>query len=479
MIEAFGQLAKQFAQSAPVCDSWQLRLLGRQTETVYVRQNILQPLQDSMDCGAFIHVNHKGRTGYGATANLSVHGLVKAAKQAAHWCQATAGLQLDGNRAPISQAQFDYVGQQKHAFDQWALPQRIEAVRQACERLKIHDDIADWHAFIEFRRDWQLLVSSDGGHIQTVHHYIFPGLSATAHRLGQSQERTGAGWGTGRQGGLEQLVALGFAEQAETIAAEALQLLDAPPCPDGIMDLLLTPSQMMLQIHESIGHPLELDRILGDERNYAGTSFVSPDMFGSYTYGSPLLNVTFDPSVDEAIASYPFDDDGSRANKTYIIKDGKLLRPLGGSVSQARTNMDGVACARACHWNRPPIDRMANLNVEPGDSSWETLLLKIENGIIMDTNRSWSIDDSRNKFQFGCEWARLVKNGEPTQLVRNPNYRGISANFWRNLAGVGNRDTVRVYGTPSCGKGEPNQMIQVGHGSPACLFTNIDIFGGS
>jgi predicted Zn-dependent protease len=235
---------------------------------------------------------------------------------------------------------------------------------------------------------------------------------------------------------------------------------------------------MVLQIHESIGHPLELDRILGDERNFAGTSFVTPDMFGTYRYGSPILNITFDPTRAEELASYAFDDDGTPAAKTWLIRDGILERPLGGAISQARAGMPGVANARADGWNRPPIDRMANLNLEPGDATFDELVASIEHGVLMETNSSWSIDDSRNKFQFGCERGRVIEHGRLGHVVRNPNYRGVSAVFWRSLARVGNADTVQVLGTPFCGKGEPSQTIRVGHASPACVFTGVDVFGG-
>jgi predicted Zn-dependent protease len=244
------------------------------------------------------------------------------------------------------------------------------------------------------------------------------------------------------------------------------------------MDVLLMPDQMILQIHESIGHPLELDRILGDERNFAGTSFVTPAMFGTYRYGSDLLNVTFDPTRGEELASYGWDDEGTRAEKVHLIRNGILERPLGGAISQARAGLPGTSNARADGWNRPPIDRMANLNIEPGDASLADMIAGIEHGMLMETNSSWSIDDSRNKFQFGCERGRRIENGKLREVVKNPNYRGISASFWRSLARVGNPDTLQVLGTPHCGKGEPSQAIRVGHASPACVFTNVAVFGG-
>ena len=152
------------------------------------------------------------------------------------------------------------------------------------------------------------------------------------------------------------------------------------------MDVLLAPDQMILQIHESVGHPLELDRILGDERNFAGTSFVTPEMFGTYRYGSDKLNVTFDPTQPEELASYGWDDEGTPAQRVHLIRDGILLRPLGGAISQARAGLPGVANSRADGWNRPPIDRMANLNLEAGDSSFDELVRSIDHGVMMETN---------------------------------------------------------------------------------------------
>ena len=304
------------------------------------------------------------------------------------------------------------------------------------------------------------------------------GAVQVANAGSQTQIRTGGGARGARQGGLEQLELLGFTEQGKRVAEEALILLEAPECPAGRMDLLLMPSQMALQIHESIGHPLELDRILGDERNYAGTSFVSLDMFGRYRYGSTLLNVTFDPACGGEAACYSFDDEGTPAERVHLIREGVLQRPLGGAISQARAGLAGTANARACDWDRPPIDRMANLNIEPGQGNLGELAAGIERGVLMDTNRSWSIDDSRNKFQFGCELGRLVEDGELKGVVRNPNYRGVSATFWRSLSAVGERADFELHGVTNCGKGEPNQMIHVGHASPPCVFRDVEVFGG-
>jgi predicted Zn-dependent protease len=349
---------------------------------------------------------------------------------------------------------------------------------EADRQLDLDDKIVDRRVVLGRRHTDTLLLTSDDVEIEQSFDHLAPGYAATANLASDTQQRTGGGWRSARQGGLEQLTAFDFPASAARTAEEALALLAAPDCPTGRAALLLMPSQMMLQIHESIGHPLELDRILGDERNYAGTSFVTLDMFGRYRYGSDLLNVTFDPAIAGETASYAFDDEGSPAQRKHLIRDGILERPLGGALSQARAGLAGVAAARACDWDRAPIDRMANLNLEPGASDLDALIEAVEFGVLMDTNRSWSIDDSRNKFQFGCEWGRLIRDGELRHVVRNPNYRGISATFWRSLSGVGDPCSVEIWGIPSCGKGEPNQMIAVGHTSPPCSFDDVEIFGG-
>jgi predicted Zn-dependent protease len=344
-----------------------------------------------------------------------------------------------------------------------------------CRQAAIDPRIVARSAALERRRLEQLYLTSDGGDVHQQFAFTVPHAHVAANEGTETQTRS---FVHAQQGGLEQLQRSGFVGCGRRLAEEALELLAAPNCPTGRMDLLLMPDQMMLQIHESIGHPLELDRILGDERNYAGTSFVTLDMFGTYRYGSDLLDVTFDPGIPEEIGTYAFDDDGTAARKVWLIEKGVLRRPLGGHLSQLRAGREGVANARASGWNRAPIDRMANLNVEPGESTLADMIASIERGVLMRTNTSWSIDDSRNKFQFGCEWGELIENGRRKGVVKNPNYRGISAEFWRSLRMLGNRDTFEVHGTMYCGKGEPNQAINVGHASPACVFSNVEVFGG-
>ncbi|MFH2115383.1 MAG: TldD/PmbA family protein, partial [Spirochaetota bacterium] len=189
-------------------------------------------------------------------------------------------------------------------------------------------------------------------------------------------------------------------------------------------------------------------------------------------------NISFDPTVSGELASYAADEIGAVARKELLIDKGMLVRGLGSLESQTRSGVPGVANQRATSWNRPPIDRMANLNLEPGATSFKDMVAGVEKGVFMQANRSWSIDDYRNKFQFGCEYGTLIENGKLTRTVRDPNYRGISSNFWRNLAAVGDRSTFEYFGVPNCGKGEPNQVIFVGHASPVCAFADVEVFGG-
>jgi len=473
------RIAERFRSLAPQVNFCSLRLVQTRSEYLSVRQNILQPVATSQDIGAMITVLDQGGMGYAGTSDLTEGGFRQAIEQALAWARVSAGRSVvDFSSVPFPRPVGEYASPVHQPWSTMSLPDKIDLLRAECARLKTDDRIVDWEASLWYTESDIFYLTADGGQTHQLFHYLVPMLSATANAGAETQSRTFAGRGYCRQGGLEVLDQCGFRTVAPRITDEALQLLLAPNCPSGKMDILLAPDQMILQIHESVGHPLELDRILGDERNYAGTSFVTPDMFGTYRYGSDLLNITFDPTRTEEFASYGFDDDGQPAHREYLIQNGLLLRGLGGVTSQTRTGLPGVANARATSWNRPPIDRMANLNLEPGTLCFTDLVSAVERGVYMQTNCSWSIDDSRNKFQFGCEWGQLIENGKLTKVVKNPNYRGVSATFWRNLAMVGTPETVEVLGSPYCGKGEPNQVIRVGHASPPCLFTNGEVFGG-
>ena len=480
-------LARAARAAAPPVASWSARFVTERSEQLQVRRDVAEAPWRSVDAGVMVCVADGGGIGYAATSDLGGSGLREAFARARDLAHAVAGrCAVQPSQLPAASASGRYaspVGQPAAAL---GLREKFELLQAACAAAQVAPEIVDRTASLWTTRTEQLYVHADGARIEQAWEFVVPGLVAVASDGHETQGRSAAGQYNGfcQQGGLEVLARARFVEDAPRVAHEAVELLKAPNCPSGEMDVLLMPDQMMLQIHESIGHPLELDRILGDERNFAGTSFVTLDMFGSYRWGSELLNVSFAPDVPGEFASYGWDDDGSPAGRQWIIQGGILLRPIGGALSQARAQVlrpgiTGVAASRACSWNRPPIDRMANINIEPGDATLEDMIASIDDGVLMRTNASWSIDDSRNKFQFGCEWGRRIRGGQLAEVVKRPNYRGISAQFWRSLAMVGDQSTFEVMGTPYCGKGEPNQVIRVGHAAPACKFAGVAVFGGA
>jgi len=471
---------------APPSSRWSLRAVHERSEQLTVRQDVAQAPQFGREAGAMVTVAHGGGVGHAATADLGEAGLAAAFGRAQALAAASAGrLAFDPESLPAVRPRARHVGPRERPSLAAPLRDKLQLLADACRLAHPDDRIVDWSASLWSTETEQLILTSDGGCIEQQAAQTMPHLQATALIDGVAQTRSSAGQYNGfcQQGGLEVLERAHFATEGPRVAAEAIALATAPHCPTGTMDVLLMPDQMMLQIHESIGHPLELDRILGDERNFAGTSFVTLDMFGHYRYGSELLNVSHDPTRAEQIASFAYDDDGTPSQRRLLIERGVLMRPLGGALSIARAaalghRLEGVATSRAASWNRPTIDRMSNLNVEPGDATLAQMIESIEFGVLMRTNVSWSIDDSRNKFQFGCEHGQVIRRGKLAEVVRNPNYRGVSATFWRSLAMVGDASTFEVMGTPYCGKGEPSQIVRVGHASPACRFSGIDVFGG-
>jgi predicted Zn-dependent protease len=434
----------------------------------------------SFERGVMVEALVDGQIAYAGTSDLSDSGVAGAARRAAALARASAKHKV----FPFSEAQRpkaagNYESPYRSGLDAEILADFTDRLIEASRRLQVSDKIVTAVAEAGFVETTVRYVSSSGSDIDQ--HYLMAGqhFAAIARDSADTQQRSLNG-PTARcwQAGTEAFDWDRIYTECERVGREALDLLEAENCPDEIMDLILAPDQMLLQIHESVGHPLELDRILGDERNYAGWSFVKPEDFGSLRYGTELMNVTFDPTLPGEFASCAYDDGGQPARREYLVKDGLLLRGLGSLESQARLGLPGVANFRSASWNRAPIDRMGNINLEPGNSSLDDMIASVRRGIYMEANRSWSIDDYRNKFQFGCEYARLIEDGRLTRVVKNPNYRGVTVPFWNSLKAVGRRDGFRAYGTPYCGKGEPNQAIRVGHASPPCLFTGVEVFGG-
>jgi predicted Zn-dependent protease len=455
-----------------------LRMVKKRGLFLMVRNENFEGFTKNNDTGVMVEVLKDGQFGYAATSDLTVAGLnaagVKALQLASKANQYNLMKFSAKERPPVTG---EYISPFVNGFDDFNVKETTDLLVALSTTMKINDKIINREVGFSLNEMETTFVSTNGAEAfqkllrSAVH------LAAVASSESGTQRRS---WGGGQnsQSGLEVLNPNVLKSNAKRVATEAFELLSAQDCPTGTMDLLLNPDQLFLQIHESIGHPLELDRILGDERNYAGWSFVKPKDFGTLQYGSKLMNITFDPTVVAQNASYLFDDIGSEAKKEFLIKDGLLVKGLGSLESQKRLGVGGVSSQRATSWNRPPIDRMANVNMEPGESKFEDMISSVEKGVYMMSNRSWSIDDYRNKFQFGCEFGKLIENGKITKTIKNPNYRGVTPEFWNSLKMVGDRSSWEVGGLANCGKGEPNQIMFVGHASPPCLFSNIEVFGG-
>lgn len=454
-----------------------LRQVLEKTSYRVVRDEKPERNATSIDQGCMVEVLVDGHFGYAGTSDMSPSGLQIAARRAREMAQLAAKHKAHGfdiaHRPP---SRGTYISTRERAMDTMSLKELTDLLMEASRSLKVSEEIVSRMAMALIVETDFRSVSSNGREIHQNFSIITTSFEATAQRGNEVQIRSdNGGAARARQSGPETLNPEDIRQRCQIIGKEAIELLSAENCPNEKLDLLLAPDQMILQIHESIGHPLEYDRILGDERNYAGWSFVKPEDFGTLQYGSKLMNVTFDPTVAGEMASYKFDDSGLPAQREFLIKDGKLLRGLGGNESQSRLNLPGVANFRSSSWNRAPIDRMANINLEAGTTSFQDLISQTERGVLMKSNKSWSIDDYRNKFQFGCEYAQMIENGRLTKILKNPSYRGITVPFWNSLKAVGNH--METYGTPYCGKGEPNQVIRVGHSTPYCLFTGVEVFG--
>jgi TldD protein len=323
-------------------------------------------------------------------------------------------------------------------------------------------------------RKW--LISSEGHRIDQHIRECGAGMIATAIGERETQRRSYPA-ARGRYGtrGWEQVRELDLPGHAERIAAEATALLSAPECPAGETDLILGSEQMALQIHESVGHAVELDRILGWEAAFAGTSWLDLAKLGVLQFGSELMTITADATLPGALGSFGFDDEGTPARSVDIVRDGIWLGVLSGRDSAAAA---GVPCGgnmRADGYARLPMVRMTNVGLLPGPHSLEEMIAATDDGVFMETNRSWSIDDRRLNFQFGCEIGWEIKRGKRGRMLRNPTYTGISPRFWGSLDMLGGRSEWTFWGTPNCGKGQPGQVGHTGHPAAPGRFRGVRV----
>ncbi|SNY06375.1 TldD/PmbA family protein [Paractinoplanes atraurantiacus] len=333
-------------------------------------------------------------------------------------------------------------------------------------------DLAEGIYQIWDTRKW--FVSSEGHRIDQHIRECGAGVTASAYGDGEIQRRS---WPSHRgqygTSGWELVDGLDLVGNAPRMADEARALLTAPLCPPGETTLVLGGEQLALQIHESVGHAIELDRILGWEAAFAGTSWLDLKQLGSLRYGSELMNITIDPGIPGALGSFGFDDEGTPATKRDAVRDGIWVGVLAGRDSAAVAGLDYAGSVRSDGWSRLPMVRMTNVGLEPGPHTLDEIIASTDDGVFMDINRSWSIDDRRLNFQFGCEIGYEIKNGKLGRMLRNPTYTGIGPKFWQSMDMLSS-ETI-AWGTPNCGKGQPGQVGHTGHPAAPARFTNVRV----
>ncbi|MDQ2854430.1 MAG: TldD/PmbA family protein [Chloroflexota bacterium] len=331
---------------------------------------------------------------------------------------------------------------------------------------------------MEAGRERKTFASSEGAHLEQELLEVGAGIDATAVNDSEVQRRSFPQSAGGQHvtGGYEAIRELGLAENAQRIAEEAVALLDAPQCPSGEMTLIIDSPQLALQVHESCGHPIELDRVLGMEASFAGTSFLTLDKLDQLQYGSELVNIEADATAPGGLGTFGFDDEGVAAQKVPIVSAGRFVGYLTSRETAPIIGRRSMGSSRASGWNVIPLIRMTNVNLLPGNAgSLEDLISDTADGLFISTNHSWSIDDRRLNFQFGAEIGWLIKDGHLTQMVRNPTYTGITPRFWGSCDAICGQSEWHLWGVPNCGKGEPMQTHRVGHGAAPARFRGVQV----
>jgi TldD protein len=436
--------------------------------------------------GVGIRVLASGCWGFAATDDLTSEGIEAAAVLALEIARSGAvARKREVTLAPEDSYQATWSSPIRIDPFSVSVDQNLAVLLAIDQELRRNPGVTLAETSMHFQRRRQVFASTPGSLIDQTRYLSGAGYSALSYRGGEIQKRSFPTSFGGQHGlkGYELVEELRLLENAPRIAEEAVALHSADQCPEGEFDLILESSQLGLQIHESIGHPIELDRVLGSEANYAGMSFLTLDQLGRLRYGSDLVNVVCDarPEHGPGLGTFAFDDEGVPARRTDIIRGGQFVgymtsRETAAEVGEPRSN----GCMRADGWARLPLIRMTNVSLEPGVQSLEEVF-GADHAIYMETNRSWSIDDKRYNFQFGCEIAWEMRGGKRVRMLKNPSYSGISTEFWNACAAIAGREHWTLWGVPNCGKGQPEQVMGTGHGASPARFRKIKIgsaYGG-
>ncbi len=457
-----------------------IRFEDGRSERIEVRNGGVATLSDETSIGYGIRALVDGAWGFAAGADLSEAGIDAVAAQAVEIARAGAGVATRRRaHVPVDSYVDTYATPVERDPAGVPLGERVALLLDAERALHATPQISVGRAWIDLWRTEKEFFSTTGSRIAQSLRQTGSGISALAVDEHDAQDRAYPGDNGLYQGGGWEIVELArLRENAARIGEEASQLLSAPQCPAGIYDVILGGSQVSLQIHESCGHAAELDRILGWEANFSGTSFLDPAELGRLAYGSELVTIELDNTLPRGFATVGYDDEGAKSVRSDIIRNGMLA---GFEMSRDTARLIGRptnACVRAESWKHVPMIRMCNLNLHPGTTPFEALFEGIDDGIYMESNRSWSIDDRRLNFQFGCQIGWEIKHGKRGRMLKNPTYGGVTPQFWGACDAIADERSWVPWGTPNCGKGEPIQTGRTTQAAAPARFRKIAVGAG-
>ena len=462
------------------CDYAEARRVVRAAEHVEVRNGEVEAVDVRESDGIGVRVRRGGAWGFASAREPTATAAEEALRRALAVAEAQPAVP-DAPLAPVQPARGHWEGPCER--DPFAVPleTKVDLLLRAVEAMRGDPRVVVARGSCLALRTTCAFASTEGAACTQTTTECGAALAATAVTGDEAQTRS---YPSSHEGGVsaagwENVEALDLLGQAPRVAEEAVELLLAPPCPAGTATLVLHGEQVALQLHESIGHALELDRMLGGEASYAGTSWVAPADLGSRRYGSERLNVTADATVPGGLGTFGWDDEGVPARAFPLIAEGRLVGALSNRESAAAIGLPASGgCARADGHTRQPIVRMTNVSIEPGDAgTLDDLVAATDRGLYLETNRSWSIDDRRLHFQFGVELAREIRGGHLGRVLRNASYSGVTPQFWSGLDAVCGPSEWRLWGILNCGKGEPGQIAHVSHGTAPARFRDVEVGG--
>ena len=454
-----------------------IRFEVAKSERIEVRNGVVATLSDATSRGYGVRALFEGAWGFAAGCDLTEAGIDRTAARAVEIARAGAAIaRRRFGEAP--QTAYNDTFATTIVQDPSGIPlgERVNLLLEAEKLLHVDPQISVGRSWMDIWRTDKVFYSTIGSRIEQSLLQTGSGLQAMAVGKGDMQTRSFPGdIGLYQAGGWEIIEAAQLAQNAQRIGEEAVQLLSAPQCPSGEFDLILGGSQMSLQIHESCGHPAELDRVMGWEANFSGVSFLGTDQLGKLKYGSDHVNILIDNTIPGGLATAGYDDEGTKSTVSDIIRQGMLVGYEMSNDTARTIGRKSNACVRAQSWEFVPMIRMCNLNLLPGEIPFENLFDDIAEGMYMESNRSWSIDDHRLNFQFGCEIGWKIKNGKRGQMLKNPTYAGVTPQFWNSCDGVADKNSWVAWGTPNCGKGEPMQTGRTAQCASPSRFRKVQV----